>query len=144
MESQTHALSEVEKATEDLTSRLTLQDKKMAILSGQVGDEGKTLQQFGLKHACLGGAIQMTPIKGRELSQRVGKLQGVVDQMRQEMEEEMAPKGENLEVEGLQKQIHMLLGVVQRQGHVLMSLNRQPSSGQTPRINKREHLAGQV
>ena len=132
VESQTHALSEVEKATEDLMSRVTLQDKRMAILSGQVGDEGKTLQQFGLKQACLGGAIQTTRTEGRDLSQRVGKLQGVVDQMRQEMEEGMAPKGENLEVEGLRKQIHMLTGVVQRQRHVLMALNRQPSGGQTP------------
>ena len=132
MESQTHALSEVEKATEDLMSQVTLQDKRMAILSSQVGDEGETLQQFGLKQAFLGGAVQTTHIEGRDLSQRVGKLQGVVNQKRQEMEEGMAPKGENLEVEGLRKQIHMLTGVVQRQGHVLMALNRHPSGPLTP------------
>ena len=101
MESHTHALSEVEKATEDLMSRVTLQDKRMAFLSGQVGDEGKTLQQFGLEQACFGGATQTTRTEGRDLSKRVGKLQGVIDQMRQEMEEAMAPRGDKLEVEGL-------------------------------------------
>ena len=63
MESQTRALSEAEKATEDLMSPMTLQDKRMAILSGQVRDEEKTLQQFGLKQACLGVAIQTTILK---------------------------------------------------------------------------------
>ena len=111
---------------------MTLQDKTMAILSGQVGDEGKTLQQFGWKQACLGGAIQTTRTEGGDLSQRVGKVQGVVDQMRQEMEEGVALRCGNLEVEGLRQQIHMLRGVVQRQGHVLMALKRQPSGGQMP------------
>ena len=97
-----------------------------------MGDEGNTLQQFCLKIACLCGAIQTTRTVGRDLSQRVGKVQGLVDQMRQETEEGMAPKGENSEVEGLRKQIHMLTGVVQRQGHALIALNRQPARGPNP------------
>ena len=136
IECQTHALCEVEKATENLMSSVTLQHKGMAILSDQVGDEENTLQQFRLKKACLCGAIQTTGTEGRDLSQRVGEVQGVVDQMRQVTEEGMAPRGENSEVEGLRKQIHMLTGVVQRQGHALIALNRQPCRGQTPQDNQ--------
>ena len=52
--------------------------------------------------------------------------------MRQEMEEGTAPRGENSEVKGLRKKIHMLRRVVQQQGHALMALNHQSSGGQTP------------
>ena len=70
MESQTHTLSEVEKASENLMSWVTLQDKRMAILSGQVGDEEKMLQQFGLKQACLGGASQTTRTEVKKVPTR--------------------------------------------------------------------------
>ena len=137
VESQTQALSKVEKATEDVVSQVTLQDKRMAILSGQVGEKEKTLQQFGLKQACLGGAIQTTRTEGRGLSQRLVKLQAMVDRMRQGMEEKTTSRGEKLEDEGLQKQVQMLTGVVKRQGHVVMALNSEPTGDHT-RQDKQE------